>query len=95
MGMSMHVTGIRDKDVIFKKMMEAKKFCDDRQLSYPKEVSDFFGKLIREKDSYIEEEFTHVSVPHREWVGEFSNGFEIEVAEIPKDTKVLRFYCSY
>jgi len=95
MGMSMHVTGFRDLDGKFKKMMKAKQYCDKEGLSYPKEVTEYFGSEIECKDEYIKEQFAEIEIPHEEWSDDHRDGFEIEVKDIPKEAKTIRFYCSY
>lgn len=38
--------GIRDLSGTFDKMLQIKKYCETREVSLPKEVSDYFGDLI-------------------------------------------------
>jgi len=101
MSMSMHVIGIPDTDSEFVKMLEAKAFCEERGLSYPQEVEDYFGPLVNESEEVIRREKRNVDLSThglniaRKWNADMEDGFEIDVVDIPKDIKAIRFYCSW
>jgi hypothetical protein len=97
MGMSSHVTAFRDQDGKFKEMLEAKLFCDQKKLSYPKEVSDYFGTYARESVECIKGEMLTVETKGfvKEWHNDHSEGFEVEVKDIPEGVKTLRFANSW
>lgn len=95
MGMSTHITAFRDMDSNFKQMLEIKLFCDSRKVSYPKEVTDFFGSLVCENEEYLIESFTEMKVPTRSYSSDGRKGFEIDVKDIPKEVKTIRFYNSW
>lgn len=88
MGMSTHVYGIRDMDGKYKKMMEVKQFCDSRGVSYPEEVRLYFGHKT-------ESEMLEMEIPSTEYLDDSSQGIEIEVKDIPKEVKTIRFVNSY
>lgn len=72
MSMSMHVTAFRDMDGQFKRMFEVKKFCDSHSVSYPKEVTEYFGNNVSKLDSdtRLYEDFAEIDLDDKlsEWV---------------------------
>ena len=100
MSMSMHVTAFRDMDGEFKRMLEVKNFCDAHDVSYPKEVTDYFGDSVSslDSDTSLYEDFAEIDLESklREWHGKsYGDGYEIDVADIPEGAETLRFYVSY
>lgn len=59
---SIYLIGIRDMEGKFKEMLEAKAFCDERGLSYPLEVANYFGDLVPETEEYIRGEMERISL---------------------------------
>ncbi len=94
MGMSMHVLGIPEREH-FDKMIQLKLQCEELGVSLPEEVKTYFGSYSNETVSCLEHETLFQSVPHREYNDDHSQGFEIDVKEIPKNIKTIRFYCSW
>jgi uncharacterized protein YeeX (DUF496 family) len=97
MGVSMHITGLRDLDGRFATMLEIKKICEKAKVSYPKEVLDYFGsELIDYSEEYIKENMLNADIKSivREYSDDYREGFEIAVADIPKEIKKIRFYVS-
>lgn len=102
MSMSMHVTAFRDMDGQFKRMLEIKNFCDAHEVSYPKEVTDYFGNTVSslDTDTSLYEDFAEIDLDNqlREWSdghNGYRSGYEIDISDIPKEAKILRFYASY
>lgn len=95
MGMSTHLTGIRNMDANFKEMLEMKQLCDAKGFSYPVEVTEYFGNHLGESDKYIAEQMLHVEIPHKEFEEDMTEGIEIEVKDIPKEVKTILFYNSW
>ena len=97
MGMSTRVTAFRDMNGEFKKMLEAKKFCDERELSYPAEVRTYFGNCADQSEESIAQELLTIVTKDwvKEWSGDYGQGFEVDVASIPKEVKTIRFYNSW
>lgn len=97
MSMSTYVRGFRDMDGKFKEMLEIKRFCDSKKVSYPKEVTEYFGRNLAEDEQYMIGEMLEISIPHKEFDDERVNGsgIEILVKDIPKEVKVIRFTNSW
>ena len=97
MGMSTHVTAFRDLDGKFKEMMEIKKFCEAKRVSYPTEVSEYFGKYINDNEKDILESLSEVKIGKavRSFTDESSDIYEIDLKDLPKDVKTIRFYNSW
>ena|SRR5579859_2108972 len=99
MSMSMHVTSFRDMDGGFKRMLEIKNFCDAHGVSYPKEVTDYFGDDVSslDSDTSLYENFAEIDLDDklRKWHNDDHSGLEIDVADIPAEVKTLRFYVSW
>lgn len=94
MGMSMNVIGIPERDH-FDKMIELKLKCEEMGVSLPAEVKEYFGEYHYETVSCLKHETLYQDVPHRDWNDQTSQGFEIDVKEIPENIKTIRFYCSW
>ena len=60
MGVSAYLIGVVDMDGLFHQMLEAKRFIDGANLSYPIEVKEYFGNLAGESESYIREEMAEI-----------------------------------
>lgn len=97
MSMSTHVIAFRDMDGEFKRILEAKKFCDERHLSYPKEVEAYFRGYAGISENGLREQFLTVNIDTilTRWQDESSAGYELEVTQLPKEVKILRFYNSW
>lgn len=97
MSMSMYVEGFRDMDGEFTRMMDMKDLCDSRGFSYPKEVIVYFGNNLSESKEYLAKEMLRVEIPNKEFDDESCNGncIEIQVKDIPKEVKTIRFTTSF
>jgi hypothetical protein len=97
MSMSTYIQAFRDFDSKWNEMMKIKLLCDKNKISYPKEVSDYFGEEAEESQSYLEQELNKIDTKKwtKEWNEDSRQGFEIEVKDIPKEVKTIRFVNSY
>lgn len=97
MGCSIGVEGVRDLDGRFAEMMEVKQLCDKRDMSYPKEVQEYFKGYLGESDEYIKKGMEAIEIPkaaQREGSNDYQDFIEIELSKLPEELKVLRFYLS-
>ena len=94
MSMSMYVSGIPEREY-FDKMIELKEKCEELEIGVPDAVKEFFGDYHVESASCLEQEVLLQKVPYRDWGNDHSSGFEVDVKDIPKNIKTLRFYCSW
>jgi hypothetical protein len=98
MGMSSYVLFLRDLDGEFKKMMEIKKFCDSKNVSYPEEVTKYFGDALNYHDEYIPGYMAKIEVKReilKESSSDSCNFYDVDVTNIPPGTKTIRFVSSY
>jgi len=97
MSMSTNVQAFRDMNGEFARMLEAKKFCDERKLSYPKEVDEYFQGDADLDEHSLREQFLEVNISSAvtEYRDDYSEGYEVEVAKLPKDVKTIRFRNSW
>jgi len=89
MGMSTHVLGIRPPDEKWRKMKQVYESCIEMDVEIPPEVWKFFN------DEEPDDKGVRVEIPHEDWGDESSEGLEIDVAKIPADVKIIRFYNSW
>lgn len=89
MGMSTHVMGFRAPDEEFKKMRAAWDACEAAGVSIPDEVEDYFGGTSPDPSG------VEVDIEAHEWSNEYAQGYEINVADIPKGLTSIRFYYSW
>lgn len=95
MGTDYYITGYREMDGTFKKMLEIKKYCDDQGVSYPKEVRDYFGGLETETEKTIREEMSTIKIPKEEVGGSGWKGWEIKISDIPEECEKIRFWMGW
>lgn len=93
MSMSLSVTGYKPPDNKWKKMKAIWDACEEAEIKLPVEVERFFGGYDPD-DSGVEVDLDGTSCcsSYRE---EMEQGFEIEVAKLPKDVKVIRFVVGF
>jgi hypothetical protein len=91
--MSTHVIFLRDKtDLQYQKFLKVLLACKEAGIDLPKEVDDYFGGDGLDNDP---EEPLQMSFEPREWISDMSEGFEIDINEIPPGVKTIRFYNSW
>ena len=89
MGMSTGIYGLKPPDETWKKMKTILDACKAGGVEPPPRVSAFFEE---EPDG---DNGQRVEIPWKKWEGNGETGIEIEVAKIPKDVKIIRFYNSW
>lgn len=89
MSMSLHVIGFAPPDEHWRRMKQIWDSCVAAKVTPPEEVMKFFG--------YEEPDDAGVQVELKpdEFKDDSREGFEIELAKIPKHVKTLRFYASW
>ena len=99
MGMSTHVVAMRNMGHEFEKMLKVKHFCEENKVGYPYEVADYFGEFVKEDESVIRDAMAEVTLSGdnglTEFTDEYRTGYEVEIAKLPKEVKVIRFYNSW
>jgi hypothetical protein len=95
MGMSMYVAAIKPADAKWKKMKAVWDSCEAAGLDIPEEVVEFFdGETPEEKGVKIYLNVnTHACIS--EYNADMREGYDVDLEKLPKDTKILRFYCAY
>lgn len=92
MGMSSRVIGVRDLDLIFSKMIAVKNACELAGINYPKEIIEYFKYPVESEDylrKQMEEIDITVAVNHKQNI--CTDYFEVDIAKLPQDVKVIRF----
>jgi hypothetical protein len=89
MGMTSSAVGIREKNELYFKMVDAYKALKKAGLPISKELDDYF-----------QEDFPDgaLSIPIKtnEWSdGDMGEGIEVNLSDIPKDVEIIRFINSY
>jgi len=94
MSMSSHVLFLRDKtDLQYQKFLKILLACREADIDLPKEIDDYFGGNGVDNNP---ETPLRVSFEPREWSDDdTSEGFEIDVDEIPSGVKTIRFINSW
>ena len=97
MGMSTHVSGVRDLDGRFARMMLAKLACEGAGIGYPKEIANYFGTDADQSEDFLRQEMETVDVGGA--VSEFSRvgtyGWQVDLSALPDGVKAIRFENSY
>ena len=89
MGMSTGVFGIRPPDEKWKEMKKIYDACKKLDEDIPDFVWEFFNKQEPEPDGVF------VEIDKKEWSDDYRMGIEVEVAKLPKDVTIIRFYNSW
>jgi hypothetical protein len=89
MGMDTNIIGIKPPDEKWQKMKDIWEKCAELKVTIPQQVEDFFDGETPDPAGVL------VDIPHSAYSGKDAEGLEVEVAEIPKDVKILRFYNSF
>ena len=93
MSMSTSVTGFKPPDEKWKKMKAIWDACEKACVNTPAKVEKFFNGVPPD-DSGVEVELEDTPCC-REYREEMCNGYEIEIAKLPKDIKIIRFCNSF
>lgn len=88
MGMSTHVVGYIPPDEKWQAMRDIFDACKKAKVEVPEEVMVFFN--YRDPDSAGTE--IDIDSILTEWRDDYREGFELNVDEIPKHVKTIRFY---
>lgn len=97
MSMSTHIHAFRDMDGEFKRMMDAKVYCDAHSLSYPREVDTYFRGSAEESEQYLRDEMLEIDIRDAltDYSDHSSQGYEVDVSKLPKEVKTIRFVNSW
>lgn len=93
MSQSMHVVGFWPPDEKWKKHRAVWDACKSAGVAPPQETDEFFN--------WIPPDAAGVEVAIQEtpcckrYRGEMTDGFEIDVTQLPKDVTVVRFFTAY
>lgn len=89
MGMSTRVVGIKPPDEMRKKMKAIWDACNSAGIDIPKEVNAYFDYDNPDEKGII------VDIKAEEYEEDMRNGYEVDLTQLDKDIKILRFYNSY
>jgi len=89
MSMSTYVTGFVPPDEAWQKMKVVWDACQAAHVPVPDAVEKFFEGGAPDPAGQ------EVELPVQEWSGDGSDGYQISVADIPANVKIIRFYNSY
>jgi len=98
MGMSTHIKAFiedNDPDYLFHK--EILLFCKSKNISLPKETSEYFGNLSPNESLLSEKLEIELmeGLDYIEWKDKSSEGFEVDLTHLPKGVTKIRFYNSW
>lgn len=96
MGMSTYVIGLRTKeDPVYRAHLAVLEACLNARIErLPKETADYFGSDYPEDVN--PEDVLQVEMPKTEYSdGDMTEGYEINVADIPQGVETIRFVNSY
>ena len=92
---SINVYGILDiEDHKIKKMMKIIEDCNDVGVDIPKEIEIVFNKMGIDVDDISEGEIS-VDIKKKEYNAEMIEGYDVDVKDIPKEVKTIRFIVNY
>jgi len=90
MEMSTLVELFRSKDdPTYQKYLKILLACQEAGIDPPKEVDDYFGGDGIDNDP---EAPLGIDFEPREWRNDYAEGYEIDIDDLPKGVKTIRFY---
>jgi hypothetical protein len=96
MGASYHVRGVRDLNKNFNTMAKVKEACDDAGIGYPREVEDFFEDFGSDNSiEYLRSVMGNFDIDFEELNGDCETIYEVNLSDLPDDTKAVRFIIGY
>lgn len=90
MGMSTRITGLQPPDDEWKAKLAAYNACQAADIPVPDELAAFFD--YASPDSSREIDITQAVTS---WKDDMKDGFEVEIAKLPPNIKIVRFYNSW
>ena len=94
--MSTNVVGFKPPDEKWQRMRAVWDACTTAGIEIPREVDRFFdGRAPDPNGVEIDEDRLRDAGCLREWSDHYRQGFEVDVAKLPKDVTVIRFYNSW
>lgn len=95
MSMSKHVEGIVPPDQKWRDMKRVYDACEKAGIDLPVEVDAFFDGEIPCDQGAVINLIDHIAVQPLSDIEEMAEGYNIEIAELPKNVKFIRFYMSW
>ena len=96
MSMSTHVAGFKPPDEKWRQMKAVYDTCHAAGIDAPTEVLEFFNYVPPDdKGVRVEKESLINCGALEPWSARDSQGFQLVVAKLPADVKVVRFYNSW
>lgn len=91
MEMSTHVQGFKPPDGEWLKMKKVYDACEQAGIDVPDEVKKYF-EYNTPDDNGVE---VDIKKYIKEWSTVMGDGIEIDLTQLPKDIKIIRFYNSW
>lgn len=98
MGMSTHVTGVRDLDGQFSKMIAVKLACESAGIDYPDDVENYFNGEPENSEADLRLNMAEVDIKTavtKDNGREMENSFVVDLSKLPEEVKAIRFTNSY
>ena len=92
MSMSTIIVGFCPPDEKYKKMIKAYESCVAAGIKIPTEIEKFFNGVLPPDPTGMKINIDKASEP---WHDDCGEGFEVEIAKLPKSVTVIRFYNSW
>ncbi len=94
MAMSTHVNGIKPPNDKWREMKAVYDACQAAGIAIPKDVSNYFGHSQPDEKGVLLSQ-RELGDAVTEWDTEMQNGYEVDIAKLPKDVVIIRFVNSY
>ncbi len=91
MGMNTYIKGFEPPDTEWKAKKAAYDACETAAIPIPIELELYFGHKLPD-DHGRDIDITMATTP---WEADMQEGFEIEIAKLPPNVKIIRFYNSW
>jgi len=94
---STHVSGARDLDGKFSKMMAVKLACDAVPVDYPLEVKQYFGMNADDGEEHLRKEMASVDISGAVLLynEDGAYGYEVDLSKLSDEAKKIRFESSW
>jgi len=97
MGMSSGVVGLRDLDGQFAKMLKAKIACEEADIPYPKEVTEYFKNEPECDEDELRRKLAEIDIDEAVTEGSVNStdSWTVTLAKLPKECIAVVFENSY
>jgi|SRR5882672_5724357 len=97
MSTTLVVSGYRDMDGEFARMLEIKQYCEKMHVSYPLEVRAYFLDHPEDSEEALRDEMAEINIEDalETYCNTYANGYTLDLTKLRTDVRYVRVSFSY